>query len=237
MPLFKNKNTFTKGFTLVEIIVVITILGIISTFSFRTYKELRLRYDFENSLLQVLELMKVARNYAITSRTVQIKQDDNSYISVVPKHGYGVYLDLDPGDREYTDVILFANTYTEIPPLNDSDPPNLDPIRQYNEGEDIIIEKITLPTRLIFFEKMTDFPSYDYENAGLQDQIGDDIGRIAVIIFSPPLAEAFISNNGDPDIQDNLIDTISIQMYQGSHEEKIRIITIDKVGGFTSLHL
>lgn len=99
-----NKLT-AKGFTLVEMLVVVLIISIISTIGANTYKNQREQIIFNDSVAHVLQMMKTARNYAVTSRPYWDGTDN-----VVPPGGYGVYFERNADVEVASRVILFANS-------------------------------------------------------------------------------------------------------------------------------
>ncbi|MBI5412690.1 prepilin-type N-terminal cleavage/methylation domain-containing protein [Candidatus Peregrinibacteria bacterium] len=216
--LVTRHSSLQKGFTLAEIIIVVMILAFISTISFRTYYDLREKQDFNNALNQIVELIKTARNDAITSQAVYLETAPET--PIIPSKGYGVFINLTPTETE-AHLTLFANTSVQG---NFAD--------QFDE-EDSILEKLSLPAS-ITFDKL--FKLSPTELRGIPDT-GTDIGNQAVILFRPPVAETFLSNNGDPTIPENLIDTLSIQLFPKSQATRKKVITIDKIGGIPAIHL
>lgn len=92
-----------KGFTIAELLLVIIIIGILSTIGLNTYRKQREQFQFTDSITQVVGLIKTARNYAITSRATY--DPTHTPPSFIPKEGYGIYIDKVSGQ-----FVLFANT-------------------------------------------------------------------------------------------------------------------------------
>jgi len=118
----------TKGFTMAELIIVMGILAILFTLSVNTYKAQRDQTSFNNSLIDILSVIKTARDYASTSKAA-------GNTGTVPVNGYGVYIVKDvPGKSK---LILFANTGSDADKYdNDGEAPD-----DYIEKEYIIPAK------------------------------------------------------------------------------------------------
>ncbi|MBU1019120.1 MAG: prepilin-type N-terminal cleavage/methylation domain-containing protein [Patescibacteria group bacterium] len=61
------------GFTLIEIVVVVTIIAIVSTFSVSAWRGQVVKAEFDDAVLTILSVFQGARDYAISGVTV----DDN----------------------------------------------------------------------------------------------------------------------------------------------------------------
>jgi len=111
---FKTKGTPRRaGFTVMELLVVIIIIAIVASIGANNFKSQRSMVRYNDSILKVMELIKTARNYAVSSRPYY---DPILKESFVPPEGYGVYVERSetPGMSR---VVLFANTDD---PINDS---------------------------------------------------------------------------------------------------------------------
>jgi Tfp pilus assembly protein FimT len=106
-----------------ELIVVMGILAILFTLSVNTYKNQRDQTSFNNSLIDILSVIKTARDYASTSKAA-------GNTGQVPVDGYGVYI-----DKTNKKLILFAN--------NGSDANKYD-------TTDGLEEEYTIPNKTLF---------------------------------------------------------------------------------------
>ena len=211
-----KKPDKSGGYTLTEMMLVLGILGILFAIATNTYSSQRQKFEFEDSLSRVITLIKTARDYAVTSRPYYDKASDKS---IVPPEGYGVYI-----DRASKQLILFANTAPA-----DIDSLKTIKINTYDAPGDVIEEQYTLPGTAVFEALI---------NGVKQTTTPDNTVPKAVIIFRPPLADTFISNNGDPAVPANLIDTLTMKLFfAGSPnvETAKRYITINKTAGFPEL--
>lgn len=204
----KKHHVTAKGFTLAELVIVIGILGLLFGITANIYGNQRQRFQFDDSVQQIISLINTARNYATTSRATYDPSKPVDQRSYIPPDGYGVFIKKATGE-----FILFANTLGG---------------QQYKDG-DVIEEKFTLPS-VTKFEAII--------NGLVQTTSPDNTVPQAVMIFKPPLADTFISNNGDPNIDANLIDTLTIKLsYIGSPDIPTakRLIRINKTAGFPEL--
>jgi len=178
-----NGKKDRKGFTLVEILIVIIIIFLVTVMGINTYQSQREFTRYNDAILNINKLIKSARNYTLSSRTVYDpeKIDESTYI---PKGGYGVYIEQSNTAGE-SRFILFANTATGNTPEED-----LLKKSQYDEGEDMI-EEIYKLDPIVNFEGLFK----DEENP--PTPIENNENR-AVIIFKPPLADSNLAINDNP---------------------------------------
>ncbi len=76
------------------------IIGILTAIGSNTYRNQRNTFQFNDSLAKTLDIIKTARNHAVTSRAHW-----DGTTSTIPKEGYGVFI-----DKANKKMILFANT-------------------------------------------------------------------------------------------------------------------------------
>lgn len=175
-----------------ELLVVVMVILLILVIGGNTYSRQRRHVQFTDSLVKVSNMINLARDYTITSRSIydecQFEEEDRTY---VPAHGYGVYFERSDTFGQ-SRIILFANTVTEdISGLNQHG----SPLNQYNEVDgspcisDFIEEEYMLPQEVEFVDI-----SIDKEGTPM----GGNDQEKAVIIFSPPLADATILANDNP---------------------------------------
>jgi prepilin-type N-terminal cleavage/methylation domain-containing protein len=79
------KSTIRRGFTLIELIVVIIIMAVLSAVAVPSYTRLRDRSKFDGSVQQIISLYRWAREAAVESgleTTVSFDQQTGSFIAV-----------------------------------------------------------------------------------------------------------------------------------------------------------
>ena len=206
------------GFTLAELVVVVIVLGILGTMSFRTYLDMIQRQEFDNALNMIVEMIQTARNDAVTSHAVYTT--DQPTTPVIPPEGYGVYLNLTPPEGG-AQVIVFANTSADT----------REKASQF-DPDDLILDGFKLAPSVVF-DKLFKLEA----GQTVAPDAGIEAGAEAVILFKPPFAETFISNNKDPADVNNSIDTLSIQLLGRNDPTHKKVITIDQVSGVPAIHL
>lgn len=178
-------------------LVVIIIISIVTSLGANTYQEQRRQVQFNDSVLHVLQMIKTARNYAVTSRPYW-----NGTSNVVPPEGYGVYIERSANPGE-TRVVLFANTDATTDPIEKRD--------QFEEDgsndDDLIEEEYFLHQEVDFEGLSTDLDTPPTPIGGFG--IGAD--NYAVIIFRPPLAEVSLAVNDTP-VTGNLVSLNDLYM-------------------------
>ena len=85
----KNINRFPKGLTLIELLMVVIIIMIVMSIGANTYRDQRKHVMYNDAVLKVNNLIKTARSYAMTSRSVYdpcvMLEEDRVY---VPEGGF-----------------------------------------------------------------------------------------------------------------------------------------------------
>jgi len=187
----KQNRFFPKGFTVIELLVVIIIISIVASIGTNAYQSQRAQVRYNDSVFKVLSMIQTARNYAISSRAVydECNVGNENYI---PEEGYGVYISRsdEPGLSRF---VLFANIEAV----------NKITANQYDEtggcNSDLIEEEYFLPIDADFLSLSVD------QNLPDHTVIGGNTDDEAVIIFRPPLADATIAVNDHPLDADNLV--------------------------------
>lgn len=193
-----------KGFSMAEMMIVTIIMAVLFSVGSGTYFNEKRRFEFNNSLSEVIQMIKIARNLTVTSEPIYVNvaslQENEK--SMVPIDGYGVYINLVPdtldnpqavASADNPHIILFANKGdgTSRSDFQNDDSPD------YFDATDEIIEEFRFPS-LVHFRSL----SFD-TGSGLVEKWSDqeenegplNEGRETVIIFRPPLGDAIINNN------------------------------------------
>lgn len=212
-----------KGYTIIEMLIVITIITIVASIGVNTYQAQRKQTQYNDSILKVLTMIKTARNYAVSSRSV-FDECNIGKESYVPPEGYGVYINQNEtlGQSRF---VLFANTEID----------NAIEMAQFEEeidpcASDLIEEEYFLHDGTIFSGLLTDLESRTPLNLNANE---------AVIIFRPPLAEAYIAANDHPPIVESLIepDDLYLEFNQVNRDDiaPFKYIHINRVAGFPEM--
>lgn len=203
-----------NGFTIPELLIVMVIMGLLLGIGIPNFKAQRDQLDFNQSVSRILEIIKAARNYALTSRPAIITNPngtvatnpDGSIKKGTPREGYGVYFKKTLGTP--LTLTLFANM--EVDPVT-GDEKNEE---IYDTG-DTIEETYTLPTLAL-----------------LESLKGDTLDTTELLIlFKPPLGEASMNNNLATSIANSQkYNNFSLQIK--SPTETQVLITMNAVSGF-----
>ena len=215
-----------KGFTIAELVLVIAIIGILAGIATNTYRSQSSRFSYNESITEVISLIKTARNYAVTSRMVYDTRKDLSTTpnvdeseKYIPVAGYGVHINKTTGV-----FTLFANTTADTNINKDQFNPDA-------TSGDFIEETLTLP----------DATNFDKLINGDENSTTMITQNEAVIIFRPPLGEGFVSNNGDPTTAGNVLETITMEFsYKNpdpTEKSAIRQVKFNRIAGFPELIL
>jgi len=119
-----NKN---KGFTLIEVMIVIAIIGILSAIFILNYQSFRRQLALKRSAVKLAQDIRRVQEMAMAAEEC-LKCGGG-----VPSRGYGIYLRKVPPSKIHTSYILFANE-------KDTD----ENYFYYDQGEDTTIEVISL---------------------------------------------------------------------------------------------
>lgn len=182
----KKTRSSSKGFTIVELMVVIIIITIVASIGTNGYQSQRKQVRYNDSILRVLTMIKQARNYAVTSRPVYDECEVGAE-SYVPPEGYGLYISRSetPGESR---VVLFANTQVDDAIETDQYEEFPDPC-----DSDLVEEEYYLPLDTILNDLLVDLTGPTILDSNTNPDENE-----AVIIFRPPLADAMLAANDHP---------------------------------------
>jgi prepilin-type N-terminal cleavage/methylation domain-containing protein len=79
----KIKKTYSSGYSLAELLVTISIMGLVAGLASPVIVGMQYRKELTGQILTVESLIKKTKNYAMTGRTSELAGG-------VPSHGYGV---------------------------------------------------------------------------------------------------------------------------------------------------
>jgi len=183
----KNKF-FPKGFTLMEMLIVVIILALVASIGGNTYSIQRKAVRFTDSIVKVSALIKATRNHAVSSRSAYDPDcQPAGEERFVPAEGYGLYISRSdtPGLSRF---VIFANSQAD----NEVEANQFDEVIGSPCDSDLIEEEYLLPVD-------TEFTGLFRQISPTKQAIGGLTTDDAVtIIFRPPLADATIAVNETP---------------------------------------
>lgn len=211
-----NLIKLKKGFTLAEILIVVTIVGIITFSVINLFSRERERVQYNEETIKVNSLVKLARNYASTNKPVY-----NGIDNIVPEEGYGIYFERSatPGQSR---MILFANTSdaTEKSAIQYDDADIVE--EEFILAQEAIMEAISLTE--------TSLPQVDVVDS-------------ALILFEITTASVSLYDNGDPSdieaaapIQYDELAVDFIRLGDDSQNSR-KTFTIDEISGVPEMSL
>ncbi|MFH0776635.1 MAG: prepilin-type N-terminal cleavage/methylation domain-containing protein [Patescibacteria group bacterium] len=193
-----------KGFTLVELIVVITVISVITVASLPGFIAALRRAQFEKTVNGVVALLEKARTQALASELDSAQK--------ITTGGYGVFFDFTsestPTDQK---VVLFADNWNNDPNNDgnfaDGKPVNLNygdadianrvlPDGIYTPGKDSALTTIAINDPA--YVQLTGLRGQKLLNGLSWDSLA---GNTITTIFKPPYADATILGNGITPLQ------------------------------------
>jgi prepilin-type N-terminal cleavage/methylation domain-containing protein len=183
----KKNKLFSKGFTMIEMLVVVIIIALVASIGTSAYRNQQAHVRHTDSIVKVLSMIKQARNYAVSSRSIYDRDLCEGVESYVPEEGYGVYISRSD-DAGMSRIVLFANTEAD----DESEANQYDEIVGAPCVSDLIEEEYFLPgeTELIGLSVDKAIPNHtpiSYMGGATDDE--------AVIIFRPPIADTTLAVN------------------------------------------
>lgn len=214
----RYKKNKIKGFSLIEVLVVVGLMILIFSLGFSSFQEQRRQVKYNESIAHVLSMIKTAQNHALTSKPVFDENKNPGEQNSVPKEGYGVYIERSETPGSST-VILFANTVAE----KDEE------ANQYDEG-DIIEERYSLDSNVDFIGLSID------QLQPNPTPISQNESDKAVIIFKPPLADATLAVNDHPQ-KDQLskLDDLYLEFKRIGTDAPSQYIHINAISGIAEI--
>ncbi len=227
-------NMKQKGYTIIELLIVMIIIAIVAMIATNTYQRQREVIRYNESVAKVVSMIKTARNYAISSRTVYdpdtfaddplTPQNESLY---VPEEGYGIYIE----QKEHPDqskVVLFANTAVDDVEAN-----------QYDDGSDILEEDYILPSDTLLNPILCQKEPTEVELT--ESPCNAATAQEVVILFRPPMANVYLADNTNPLIASGITELnefyLKFQRLGAPEDVPGKFIYINKVAGFPELEL
>lgn len=170
MKIFKKIN-LKKGFTLIEMTVVITIIILLSSFFFANYHSGEKMLNLKRSAHQLSQIIRKAEELSLSSQEISFQNQPDPGL---PKGGYGIYV-----DKNNIKYILFAD-------CNDS--------HDFNKGSGLNCDDLDIPVD----ETMEEF---FLEKKVIVDQIlagGNSAEKIYITFIPPDPTIRIYSDQGGP---------------------------------------
>lgn len=180
-----SKSFIQRGFTIIELLVVIMIISIVASLGANTFQNQRKQVRYNEAIVHVLRMIQTARNHAMTSYPVFDSSKPVGQESYSPEEGYGVYVSRGDVAGE-TRFILFANNASTTGVSKN----------QFDSGKainDVIEEVYVLPSEVILNDLLTGLspvtPLSSHTNVDENE---------AVILFRPLSGDAYLAANDYP---------------------------------------
>lgn len=217
-------------------LIVVLIISFVSAMGINTYRSQRRQVQYNDAVLKVLTMIKTARDYATTSRSVYDVNCPKGGVpgqeTFVPAEGYGVYIERSANvgrDR----FVLFANTEAD-------DDKGIEKY-QFDEVEgapcesDLIEEVYQLSGEAVLTDLLTNMAD---PVTPLSSKTKPDENRV-VILFKNPGADTTIAANDRPVTADLL--TLPLNLYlqfdrpTASTDAPSAYIHVNQMGGFAEI--
>lgn len=199
-----QNKLFKKGFTLVELMVVVTIIGVLAVSTVPSYFRSQKNAKYENAVSEIISLFKETRNQAISGQFVL-----NGTVQTTPEGGYGVFIDKASTPQKIVSFIdnkptTKGNQIFETTPV---------------ANMDTILATFTLPTEITITTMSGALTS---DRTGTPTEL-----NTAVVLFIPPQGDSYINEN---DNTKNLIDlNLVLKRYDNNKSKKLKI---NRISGF-----
>ena len=152
-----NPHSSKKGFTLLEVLIVIAILGIMGLVAITTYMDTTKTFSFRANYKSFVAAIRSARSYAITNKTLDTETTEYDR--------YGVYIGLDS-------ITVFADNAEsafEYNPEGDNSDKTLGGIDHIYDGYEISVIGFEADDAdyVLFYENGTgEMTAYQFMNGG-----------------------------------------------------------------------
>ena len=226
-----NTRNHPNGFTIAEMTIVIAIMAFLGVIGTRTFLDERDRFEFNNSLVKILQLVKTVRTYATTSYPIYVDRGGFKG-NIIPLDGYGIKAELDNVTKQFS-LTVFANvgSGSDLASIQKDDVPNV-----FDES-DIVLETYTLPRQIAF--RYFYFDGLKKWKTQTETEPAGPNALKATLIFRPPLGDMSITGeNEDTSLAD--LNELGIQFENPSTDasgpKKCQKIIINKVKVFPELN-
>jgi len=155
LAIMKQRASTSSGFTLVEILLVITVMAILSAAALGSFSNSQGLQVFTSNFEQILSTVRQARSLAITAKGQPDYTDsdrdtltaDSTPVDFATPANYGIQFNTSvvPAPAQ---VILFADLYPPTSGIVTGSVGVFDSGTNYTQGQDIILRTLDLPKSL-----------------------------------------------------------------------------------------